>query len=107
MKSIFLALYLIIYLVELIRAQTDPLIVNWKKSTGTGYGSITADIDLIQYSTNYVYVHTSGIPSYSIGPWYRNPNNPVNKDFTFKFPRNPQNASTQTALVHSFFIHYN
>ena len=72
---------LLVNLLELSHAQTDPLIVKWKKSTGTGWGGITADIDLIQYSNTAVYVHCSGVPSYPIGPWYRNPNNPVKKIF--------------------------
>ena len=75
----------------------NPLLKSWKKSNGTGYSGITADVDKVQYSANYVYVHTSGIPSYSIGPWPNNPNTPKNMNSTFRITLNPTVASTKTA----------
>jgi hypothetical protein len=47
----------------------DATILSWIKSTGYGYNGILANINKIEYSSNYVYVHSEGIPSYSIGPW--------------------------------------
>ena len=82
---------------EIALGQTDPIIISWKKSNGTGYKGITADVDKVQYSANYVYVHASSIPSYSIGPWTNNANIPVNMDATFRLTRNPTAASTKTA----------
>jgi hypothetical protein len=45
----------------------------WKKSTGTGYNGIIADIISVSYTnasqlTARVYVTANMIPSYSIGP---------------------------------------
>jgi len=95
--KIFFDIYFIFFLFEFVYSQTDPIITSWKKSNGTGYSGITADVDKVQYSTSYVYVHTSGIPSYSIGPWTNNPNKPANMDATYKISRNPTVASTKTA----------
>lgn len=56
---------------------SDPLLSSWVRCTGYGSGkgsSILANIQKIMYSSNYVYVYTSGVPSYSIGPWNSNPN---------------------------------
>ena len=55
------------------------------------------NIDKVQYSTEYVYVHGASIPAYSIGPWTANPNTPKNKDATYKYPRNPSAAVVKTA----------
>ena len=96
LKSFF-EIYFLVFLFKFACCQTDPIITSWKKSNGTGYSGITADVDKVQYSANYVYVHTSGIPSYSIGPWANNPNTPKNMDATYKFTRNPTAASTKTA----------
>jgi len=75
------------------------LITSWIKSTGTGYNSIVADVKKIQYSTNYVYVSTDSVPSYNIGPWTNNPNDPSAQDKTYKFPRNPvQKSGTKTKV---------
>ena len=76
----------------------EPVVTLWKQSTTSGYGGIRADVDKIQYSQYFVYIHTSGIPSYSIGPWQANPNIPKNMDATYKFPRYPQIAPTKTAV---------
>lgn len=55
------------------------------------------NVDSIQYSSNYVYVHSNSIPAYSIGPWKANPNNPTALNFYFKFPRKPTPASQKTS----------
>jgi hypothetical protein len=67
--DIFILFYIVSTLIQNIKAQTDPIITVWKKSIGKGYKGIIANIDLIKYSNDFVYVHTSGIPSYNIGPW--------------------------------------
>jgi hypothetical protein len=85
------------------RAQaTSPEIYSWHLNTtgATGYNGITADVQRVQYSENYVYVSCSDIPSYTIGPWPGNPNTPQNQGHTFKIPRHPQkNSGTQTATA--------
>ncbi len=64
----------LILLINFIETQTnsngfDATILSWIKTTGYGYNGILANINKIEYSTNYVHVHSEGIPSYSIGPW--------------------------------------
>lgn len=68
-----------------------PEITSWIiNTTGlTGYNGITANVQQVQYSANFVYVSASGIPSYNIGPWTANPNTPSNQNYVFKIPRNP------------------
>ena len=80
----------------------DPRITSWVKSTGLGYNNIVNNVDSVQYSNNYVYVHSNSIPSYSIGPWRANPNDASAINFYFKFPRNPTPAvnKVSTPLGH-------
>lgn len=55
-----------------------------------------ANVQLVQYSTNNVYVHASGVPSYTIGPYLDgNPSNASNRAYVFRIPRNPM-AETGT-----------
>jgi hypothetical protein len=53
----------------------------------------------VQYSNNWVYVHTNGIPAYVTGPFLDgNPSLASDQNAIFKFPLNPaQNAGTATA----------
>ena len=82
-------------------AFADPAeLASWTQNTTglTGYGGLPANVQLVRYSANYVYVSSSGIPSYSIGPWPANPNTPSNQSYVFKIPRNPAvNAGTKTS----------
>ncbi|MSR17903.1 MAG: YHYH protein [Phycisphaerales bacterium] len=84
-----------------VLAQTSlqPVITNFKLNTtgATGYNGILADVQSVQYSTNYVYVKATNIPSYTIGPWPGNPNSVTNQNWTFKLARNPVLATTFTA----------
>jgi hypothetical protein len=78
------------------RSQITPEIYSWKQNTGglTGYNGIPADVQQVFYSANYAYVKSTGIPSYTIGPWQMNPNIPTNQNWTFKIARHPVNDST-------------
>ncbi len=74
MNSNAISICLSFLLINFIETQTnlngfDATILSWIKSTGYGYNRILANINKIEYSTNYVHVHSEGIPSYSIGPW--------------------------------------
>ncbi len=89
-------------------AQTNPAITSWLQNTtvkGRHYVSgnstaitdtYTANVQSVQYSTNYVYATTQGIPSYVVGPYLDgNPNQAGNQNAIFKFPLNPvQNTGT-------------
>ena len=81
-------------------AQT-PEITTWVRNTtgATGYNGIQSNVQVVQYSTNNVYVSCTCIPGYSIGPWGGNPNTPSNQNFVFKITRNPvENTGTPTAI---------
>ncbi|MBK8550360.1 MAG: YHYH protein [Ignavibacteria bacterium] len=78
-------------LVTIVNAQVTPEIYTWKQNTtgATGYNGILADVQQVFYSSNFVYVKCTGIPSYSIGPWAMNPNTPSNQNWVFKIARFP------------------
>lgn len=88
---------------------TNPAVINWIKSTGyTGYNSQLADVQKVQYSTNYVYVTSTSIPgTYTVGkpgysttyPWADDPYVPVAQSFVVKIPLNPVAATTVTTPV--------
>jgi hypothetical protein len=103
----------------------DPLLTSWfTKNAGqyariqqtTGGSIVTtwsgqslptySDVEVVSYSSNYVYVYAGGLASYVMGPWYLNaaktmlfPNLPLDQKVTMRFPRNPQtitNEQTET-----------
>lgn len=93
-------------------AQLNPAIEHWMiNSTGiTGrhyiQGNSTpinettlANVQTVQYSNNWVYVTTTGVPSYITGPFMDgNPSLATNQNAIFKMPLNPtQNTGTATA----------
>jgi len=82
------------------RGQIGPDITTWMQNTTlTGYGGHISNVQLVQYSANYVYVSTNCIPLYAIGPWPTNPNVPSPQNFVCEFPRHPvQNTGTLTAV---------
>jgi hypothetical protein len=92
-------------------AQLNPAIEHWMiNSTGiTGrhyvQGNSTpinettlANVQTVQYSNNWVYVTTTGVPSYITGPFMDgNPSLTTNQNAIFKMPLNPtQNTGTLT-----------
>lgn len=92
----------------MISAQTNPAITSWLQNTtvkGRHYVSgnstpiadtYTANVQSVQYSSNFVYAKTQGIPSYVVGPYLDgNTNQAGNQNAIFKFPLNPvQNTGT-------------
>lgn len=81
-------------------AQLGPEVTSWIINTNgaTGYHGIPSNVQKVQYSNDYVYVSSTCIPGYNIGPWPGNPNIPVNQNFVFKITRHPQqNTGTPTA----------
>ena len=56
------------------------------------------DISRVLYSDNYVYVYTTGLPSWTMGPWPTNfPNWPSDRNGLHRFPRTPSIPTTKTA----------
>ena len=90
-----------------------PAITSWLQNN-TIYGShyvsgnstpiqdaVLANTQLIEYSANWVYVHTHGIPTYVTGPFLDgNPSVASDQNAIFKFPLNPtQNTGTATSTT--------
>jgi len=96
-------------------AQTNPAITAWLRNTtgitGRHYVSgnstpivdaVLANVQTVQYSTNWVYVTTNGIPAYITGPFLDgNPSLATSRNGAiFRFPLNPtQNTGTPTATT--------
>lgn len=109
MKKI--SLFLLLGIGSLSKAQTNPAITGWLQNTtgimGSHYVSgsstlipdaVEANVQTVQYSTNWVYVSTNGIPAYPTGPFLDgNPSLATDQNAIFKFPMNPtQNTGTAT-----------
>jgi hypothetical protein len=110
LKKILLSVFVLSQL--LFSAQTNPAITSWLQNTtttGSYYMSgnstpipngILVNCQLVRYSTNWVYVNTSGMPAYKVGPFTGdgNPNQAGDQNAIFKFPLNPTaNTGTLTS----------
>jgi hypothetical protein len=107
MKKTFLTLAL--FWIALVRAQLNPAITNWLINTtglsGSHYvqgnstpinDNVSANVQTVQYGTNFVYVSTTGVPAYVTGPFLDgNPSLTANQNAIFKIPLNPS-ANTGT-----------
>ena len=107
-----LTLILLLIFSAYIQAQTNPAITSWLRNTtgitGRHYVSgnptpindaVLANVQTIQYSNNWVYVTTNGIPAYITGPFLDgNPSLATSRNGAiFRFPLNPtQNTGTPT-----------
>lgn len=79
---------------------SDPELSSWLLNTTgiTGYDGLPANVQKVQYSQDYVYISSSGIPAYSIGPWPGDPNTASDQNFVFQIPRNPvEETGTHTS----------
>jgi hypothetical protein len=106
MKKILLNMSLFVALLG--NAQTNPAITSWLQNTtqiGSYYTSgnstaignnILVNCQKVQYSNNWVYVTTTGIPAYPTGPFLDgNPSQAQNQNGIFKLALNPtQNTGT-------------
>jgi hypothetical protein len=104
MKSSFLFLIFILFSIS-GSAQLTPEVTSWIINTtgDTGYNGIPSNVQLVQYSDNNVYVSSTCIPGYDIGPWNGNPNTPANQNFVFKITRHPMEKTgtpTNVGLGH-------
>ena len=96
-----------------IFAQTNPAITQWLQNNsvmGSHYvngnstlipDNVLANVQTVQYSTNFSYISTKGIPAYPTGPFLDgNPSLATSQNAIFKFPLNPvQNTGTATATT--------
>jgi len=94
-KIILLSSISLLYILN-AKAQTAPDITSWlQNTTVTGYDGYISNVQLVQYSANFVYVSCSSIPEYTIGPWPTDPNVPSPQNMVCEFPRVPvQNTGT-------------
>ncbi|MFN8285657.1 MAG: YHYH protein [Chitinophagales bacterium] len=94
MKKLFSAIYLTGALMLCNAQVTDPMITSWKiNTTGHTINGILTDVEAVYYDNSYVYVKSSGVPSYydfNNG----NVNDASDKNYTFKLTRSPQMAGT-------------
>lgn len=112
MKKSHLALLLLFPLASF--GQTNPAITGWLQNTTGIMGShyvqgnptviqdnVEANVQTVQYSSNWVYATTNGIPAYPTGPFLDgNPSLATDQNAIFKFPLNPvQNTGTPTATT--------
>lgn len=111
MKSYYLLPFFLMSYIG--NSQTNPIITQWLRNTtgitGRHYVSgnstpivdaVAANVQTVQYSTNWVYVTTNGIPAYITGPFLDgNPSLATSQaGAIFKMPLNPtQNTGTATA----------
>lgn len=76
----------------------------WSRGEGVQSSPTYADVNQIDYSTDWVYIHTTGLASHHMGPWYLNtgktnlfPNYPSNTATMFRFPRVPTIPATKVS----------
>ena len=78
-------------------------VVTWSRGQGTQSLPIYAGVREISSSENWIYLRTSGLASYVMGPWYLNaaktqlfPNYPANTHVLYRIPRHPKVPATKT-----------
>ena len=93
-------------------AQTNPAITSWLQNTNNTKGryyltgnstpinlAVDANVQLVQYSANYVYVKATGIPAFVTGPFATGPvTTAANNNYTIKMPLTPTVATTKTLV---------
>jgi YHYH protein/Secretion system C-terminal sorting domain len=114
MKRRFLPAFTLSLFVSIVFAQTNPAITSFLQNTtqtGSYYtvaggstkiaNNILVNCQKVQYSTNFAYVTTTGVPSYATGPFQDgNPSQATNQAAIFKMPLNPVvNSGTKTATT--------
>lgn len=108
MKKILTSIAFSTLFVAGVNAQTNPAILSWLQNntiTGSHYvqgnstpiaDAVLANVQMVQYSANWVYASTKGIPSYITGPFLdANPSLASNQNAIYKISLNPfQNTGT-------------
>ncbi len=81
---------------------TGASVTTWSRGMGVQSTPTYADVHQVDYSNDWVYIHTTGLASYVMGPWYQNaaktnlfPNYPSNTATKFRFPRVPTIPTTK------------
>ncbi|MDB6125007.1 MAG: hypothetical protein JWQ71_4000 [Pedosphaera sp.] len=78
-------------------------VTTWSRGSGTQSSPVYAGIREVSYSANWVYIRSSGLASYVMGPWYLNaaktqlfPSYPSNQKVLYRIPRNPTVPASKT-----------
>lgn len=110
----YLLLTVILLIGLSLQAQTNPAITGWLQNTtgimGRHYvngnstpinDNVSANVQTVQYSADWAYVSTNGIPAYITGPFLDgNPSLASSQNAIFKISLNPvQNTGTPTATT--------
>jgi hypothetical protein len=112
MKNLFVCL-LMTLTQHMLLAQTNPAVLSWLQNntiTARHYvqgnstpiiGTALANVQMVQYNTNDVYIRTTGLPSYVTGPFLDgNPSLATNQNAIFRFPLSPvQNTGTPVSTT--------
>ncbi len=72
---------------------------NWSNAQNTQSAPAYCGVQEVYSSTNWIYVRSTGLASYIMGPWQNGtfPNLPVNQKVLFRFPRTNSAPTTKTA----------
>ena len=86
-----------------LNAGAAASVTTWSRGAGMQSSPTYAGVHQIDFSNNWVYVHTTGLGSHLMGPWYLNaaktnlfPNYPSNTAATYRFPRTPVIPTSKT-----------
>ena len=78
-------------------------VTTWSRGSGVQSVPVYVGVHDVSYSASWVYIHTSGLASYVMGPWYLNaaktqlfPNYPANTKTLYRIPRNPTIPASKT-----------
>jgi len=74
-------------------------LTNWSNGANTQSSPAYCGVQEVYSSTNWIYVRSTGLASYIMGPWMNGnfPNLPVNQKVLFRFPRTNSVPATKTA----------
>jgi hypothetical protein len=74
-------------------------VTNWSNGANTQSSPAYCGIQEVYSSTNWIYVRSTGLASYIMGPWMNGnfPNLPVNQKVLFRFPRTNSVPTTKTS----------
>lgn len=75
----------------------------WSRGSGTQSSPAYAGVTQVSYSSDWVYLRSTGLGYHTMGPWYGNaahtqtfPNFPANTNVLYRLPRNPTVPATKT-----------
>ena len=109
-KNTFLTITAMVSISSFSFAQTDPAIASWLQNNtevGSYYmegnstvisNDILVNVQSVDYSDDWVYVTTNGVPAYPTGPFLDgNPSQATAQSAIFKIPLDPaENTGTKT-----------